>query len=106
MNEQQIREVVEHQRTYFMSHATMDVSARRAALRRLREAVRAHEDDIAQALHADLGKSADEGYMCETGLALSEIRYQLRHVSRWARSRPRAADLANAVATSRVERVP
>ena len=50
MNEQQIREVVEHQRTYFMSHATMDVSARRAALRRLREAVRAHEDDIAQAL--------------------------------------------------------
>ena len=31
MNEQQIREVVEHQRTYFMSHATMDVSARRAA---------------------------------------------------------------------------
>ena len=106
MNEQQIREVVERQRTYFMSHATMDVSARRAALRRLREAVQAHEDDIAQALHADLGKSADEGYMCETGLALSEIRYQLRHVSRWARSRPRATDLANAVATSRVKRVP
>lgn len=106
MNEQQIREVVERQRTYFMSHATMDVRARRAALRRLREAVQAHEDDIAQALHADLGKSADEGYMCETGLALSEIRYQLRHVSRWARSRPRATDLANAVATSRVERVP
>ena len=106
MNEQQIREVVEHQRTYFMSHATMDASARRAALRRLREAVRAHEGDIAQALHADLGKSADEGYMCETGLALSEIRYQLRHVSHWARSRPRATDLANAVATSRVERVP
>ena len=106
MNEQQIREVVERQRTYFMSHATMDVSARRAALRRLREAVQEHEDDIAQALHADLGKSADEGYMCETGLALSEIRYQLQHVSRWARSRPRATDLANAVATSRVERVP
>ena len=73
MNEQQIREVVEHQRTYFMSHTTMDVSARRAALHRLREAVQAHEDDIAQALHADLGKSADEGYMCETGLALSEM---------------------------------
>lgn len=106
MNEQQIAKLVERQRSYFMSHATMDVASRRAALARLRAAVQAHEADIARALHEDLGKSADEGYMCETGLSLSEIRYQERHVSRWVRPRLRATDLANAVATSRVERVP
>lgn len=106
MNEQQIAELVERQRTHFMSHATMDVASRRAALARLRAAVQAHEADIARALREDLGKSADESYMCETGLSLSEIRYQERHVSRWARPHLRATDLANAVATSRVERVP
>lgn len=106
MNEQQIAKLVERQRSYFMSHATMDAALRRAALARLRAAVQAHEADIARALHEDLGKSADESYMCETGLSLSEIRYQERHVSRWVRPRLRATDLANAVATSRVERVP
>lgn len=106
MNEQQIAELVERQRMHFMSHATMDVASRRAALASLRAAVQAHEAGIARALREDLGKSADEGYMCETGLSLSEIRYQERHVSRWVRPRLRATDLANAVATSRVERVP
>ena len=106
MKEPQIKELVERQRSFFMSHATMDVSSRRAYLARLREAVQAHEDDIAHALYEDLGKSHDESYMCEIGLALSEIRYQERHVARWARPRRRSTDLANAIATSRVERVP
>ena len=64
MNERQIAQLVERQRSYFMSHATMDVASRRAALARLCAAVRAHEDDIARALHDDLGKSADECYIC------------------------------------------
>lgn len=106
MNEQQIVAIVEHQRSYFMTHATMDVAARKAALDRLLAAVRAHEDDIARALHEDLGKSFDESYMCEIGLSLSEIRYQRAHLARWARPRLRPTDLANAIATSRVERVP
>ena len=100
MNEQQIAAIVEHQRSYFMTHATMDVAARKAALDRLLAAVRAHEDDIARALHEDLGKSFDESYMCEIGLSLSEIRYQRAHLARWARPRLRPTDLANAIATS------
>ncbi len=106
MNEQQIATIVERQRSYFMTHATMDVAARKAALDRLLAAVHAHEDDIARALHEDLGKSFDESYMCEIGLSLSEIRYQRAHLARWARPRLRPTDLANAIATSRVERVP
>lgn len=106
MSRQQIASIVERQRAYFMTHATMDADTRRAALDRLLTAVRAHEDDIARALHEDLGKSFDESYMCEIGLSLSEIRYQRAHLARWARPRLRPTDLANAIATSRVERVP
>lgn len=56
MLEQEIAAIVEEQRRYFKTHATFDVSARKAALRALLESVRAHEDDIAAALYADLGK--------------------------------------------------
>lgn len=106
MQEQQIAAIVEQQRAYFMAHETFDIAARRAALKRLLAVVRAHEDDIAAALKTDLGKSHDEAYMCEIGLSLSEIRYQLKHVSAWARPRRRHTDLANALATSHVQPVP
>ena len=65
MLEQEIAAIVEEQRRYFKTHATFDASARKAALRALLESVRAHEDDIAAALYADLGKSHSEAYkMC------------------------------------------
>ena len=106
MSPEQIAGIVERQRAYFRTHATADVSRRRDALRRLHAAVRAHEDDIARALREDLGKSRDEAYMCEIGLSLSEIRFQESHVERWAGRHRSRTDLANAIASSHVERVP
>ena len=106
MSPEQIAGIVERQRAYFRTHATADVSRRRDALRRLHAAVRAHEDDIARALREDLGKSRDEAYMCEIGLSLSEIRFQESHVERWAGRHRRRTDLANAIASRHVERVP
>lgn len=67
MNTEEIARIVGDQRTYFKMHATFDVDARRRALVSLRDAVRAHEADIAHALKTDLGKSHDEAYMCEIG---------------------------------------
>lgn len=56
MNTGEIARIVGDQRTYFKTHATFDVDARRRALVSLRDAVRAHEADIAHALKTDLGK--------------------------------------------------
>lgn len=106
MNKQQIETIVSRQREHFRSNATLPVAARKAALRRLHDVVAAHEADITDALASDLGKSAEEAYMCETGLSLSEIRYQMRHVDRWSRPRHVPTDLVNAVASSHVESVP
>ena len=77
MNTEEIARIVADQRAYFKTHATFDVNARRRALVSLRDAVRAHEADIAHALKTDLGKSHDEAYMCEIGTSLSEIRHQM-----------------------------
>ena len=80
-----ITELLEKQRAYFQSGETLPVSFRIAMLKKLYAAVRAYETEIATALKADLGKSDYEGFMCEIGLVLTEIRYMIKHVKRFAR---------------------
>ena len=85
MTEQEIKDLVTRQRSYFQSGATLPVSARLAALRRLYNAISSHEKEIHEALRKDLGKSGFESYMCETGMVLEEISYMLKHTPRFAR---------------------
>ncbi len=80
-----MREILERQRAYFASGATLPVEARMGWLRALGETIRAHEKEIADALALDLGKSGFESYMCEVGMTLSEISYMLRHIKKFAR---------------------
>jgi aldehyde dehydrogenase (NAD+) len=47
-----------------------------------------HEADIAAALMSDLGKSAPESYLTETGLTLAEVRHVRRWLRWWLRPRP------------------
>ncbi len=85
MNQENIHALVEAQRRFFAGGETLPVSFRIAALKKLRAALIERETEIAQALYQDLGKSAEEGYMCETGLVISEIGYMLRHIRRYAK---------------------
>lgn len=77
---------VDAMRKFYDSDATRPLSVRKRYLRLLREAIMAHEGDIARALYDDLHKSLEEAYITETAVVLSEIRCQLRHMKRWART--------------------
>ena len=88
------------QRAYFNTGATLSLSARRNALRRLREAIKAHEGDICAALRADLNKSSTESYMCEIGLTLSELSFVEKRLGRWMGDRPHLTPLAQFPARS------
>lgn len=90
-----ISSVVKKQREYFASGATKKVENRIEGLKRLQQAIRAHEEELCAAMRADLGKSAGEAYMCEVGLTLSELAYQIRHLRAWAKPRRRGTDLTN-----------
>ena len=87
MNQNDIHELVEKQRTYFYNNKTLDIDGRIRALKKLKTCIRKYEADISAALEADLGKSNFESYMCETGLVLSEISYMLKHVREFAREK-------------------
>ncbi|MCH5286995.1 MAG: iron-containing alcohol dehydrogenase [Christensenellaceae bacterium] len=80
-----IEALVRLQKDYFTRGQTLDMAFRRDALIRLRDAIHLHEEDINAALMADLGKSATETYMCETGMTLAELSYMLKHMNGYAR---------------------
>ncbi|MBR5509989.1 MAG: aldehyde dehydrogenase [Lachnospiraceae bacterium] len=83
----QIEKLVQKQRAYYMKGKTFDISARIHALHCLEQAIASYEERLYDALQKDLGKSKSEAYMCEIGLALSEIRYLKRHIRSWSRER-------------------
>ena len=90
----QIESILSAQQAFFQSGKTLDVAYRSLYLKKLYAAIRRYEPKIAAALHSDLGKSDYEGFMCETGLVLSEISYMLRHVRRFARKKTVPTPLA------------
>lgn len=94
MNEYEIKNIVSNQRKYFLSGATLDINARVSALKKLKDSIIKHEQEINEALKQDLGKSNFESYMCETGLVLSEISYMLKHIHSFAREKTVRTPLA------------
>ena len=80
-----IDQILESQRNYFQSGATLPVKFRVAMLKRLYNTIKKYETEIGEALTKDIGKSAFEGFMCEVGLTLTEIRYMMRHTRRFAK---------------------
>ena len=82
-----INDILQKQRAYFQSGATLPVSFRIDMLKKLLATVNKYEKEIGDALTADLGKSDFEGFMCETGLVRSEISYMIKHVKRYAKEK-------------------
>jgi len=98
--------LLEKQRAFYRSGATIPVRFRIAQLKKLYAAVKKHESQINAALKSDLGKSAYEGFMCETGLVLSEISYMIRHTRRLARRKTVYTPLAQFASHSYRQPVP
>jgi len=106
VTEQAIAALLEKQRTFYKSGATIPVKFRVEQLKKLRAVIRRREKDIIEALAADLGKSAYEGYMCECGMALSEISFMIRHTKQFAKRKTVSTPLAQFAARSFTQAVP
>ena len=82
------------QRAYYKSGATLSVNFRIEQLKKLYSAIKKYEGEVLDALKSDLGKSHYEGFMCESGLVLSEISYMIRHTKKFARRKAVRTPLA------------
>ena len=79
--------LLEQQKAFYRTGATIPVKFRIEQLKKLYNAVKKYETEINNALTLDLGKSTYEGFMCETGLVLSEISYMLKHIRKYTRAK-------------------
>ncbi len=91
----EIEKLVNAQKAYFATGATIPISYRLEKLKALKASITAHETDIANALKKDLGKSFHESYMCEIGMTLSELSYLIKHLRSWSRNKRHPIGLAN-----------
>jgi len=80
-----IDEIIMKQKMFFASGKTLDIKFRVEMLKKLYNAVKNNEKAINDALKADLGKSDFEGFMCETGLSLTEISYMIKHIKKFSK---------------------
>lgn len=100
MSNNEIIALFERQKQHFAAGGTLNVKERKARLIALRGAVEKYEEQIAEALKSDLGKSATESYMCETGLSLSEINYQIKHIDKFTKKQRVATPMSQWIARS------
>ena len=85
MKKEEIQVLLKSQREFFDSGKTIDVKFRISMLKKLYATVKKYENEVKDALKADLGKSHFEGFMCEVGLSLTEISYLIRHTKKFAK---------------------
>ena len=79
-----------------------DFRQRRDLLIRLQQTILEREQEVQQALYADLAKSPTESYMTETGVVLAEISYVLKHLKKWMRPQRVRASLSTFPGRNRI----
>ena len=82
---ERVSAIVEAQRRFFRTGATLPVKWRIQQLKKLKAAVLAHEKEFEKALAEDLGRSELEAYLCDIGPIIVEINEMISGLRRWAR---------------------
>ena len=93
-------------RNYYNSGNTRDYNFRKAQLKKLKVSILNHEQDLYDALYADLKKSPEETWVTETGLVISELNAAIRNLYQWMQPEPVETNLLNLPSTSKILREP
>lgn len=106
MNSQEIQNLLEKQKKYYRSGVTIPVKFRIEQLKKLYSTIKKYETEVNDALKEDLGKCHYEGFMCETGLVLSEISYMIRNIKKFTKRKTVYTPLAQFASHSFKKPVP
>ncbi|MBK7433325.1 MAG: aldehyde dehydrogenase [Chitinophagaceae bacterium] len=93
-------------RRYFESGVTKPYAFRKKQLIVLRDAIKAHELELQEALYTDLKKSPEECWVTETGFLLAEINHALKHLRQWMETESVSTNLVNLPSKSYILREP
>lgn len=99
-------DILTKQRKHFQENSILDIASRKEYLHALRSMLKSNEDEIADAVYKDFGKSYFEVMENEIGLVYSEIRTALKNLKRWARPKRVGTSLSNIPGQSRIYPLP
>jgi len=83
--DQRLEDIINAQRKFFRTNITFDIKWRIEQLKRLKQVVIAHEEEIERALFQDLGRTKVESYICDIGPTISEINEMISGLKRWSK---------------------
>ena len=101
-SKQRIDEIVEAQKCYFASGATLQYEFRREQLRRLQQALKEWHKPLCDALWQDLHKSEQEAILTETSIVAGEVKNHLKHLKSWMRTERHSTPLKMMPSRSRI----
>lgn len=101
-----IKDIIDSQKRYYLSHQTHSYKFRKEALLKLKKAILRLQPEIELALKVDLGKSSTEAYMTEIGNVLFEIKQSLKKLKKWMKPKKVSSGLTNIGATSYIMKAP
>jgi aldehyde dehydrogenase (NAD+) len=93
-------------RHHFDSGATQSYAFRKEQLKKLKQSILDHEQEIYDALYADLKKSPEESWVTEAGMVVAEINAALKGLKDWMQPERVSTNLLNLPSTSKVIREP
>ncbi len=82
-----VKTLYSKQRAFFETHATLNVSFRRTALKKLLQVIESKEEAILEALFLDLKKSEYEAFLTEVFFVKKEIKSTLSNLNSWTKTR-------------------
>lgn len=80
-----IPSIIESQRAFFHTGATLGLNFRRQMLKKLQGALDKWEKPLADALWTDFHKSYEEAYLTELSIVKGEVKNHLRHLGSWVK---------------------
>lgn len=102
----ELNKILESQKKFFESGATLDIDVRISKLKLLKSTIKEYETEIAAALKSDLGKSEFESFMCEIGLVYDELSYMIKHARALAAEKTVHTPLVNFDSKSYIKPTP
>lgn len=80
-----INNIVERQREYFLTNETKSIDFRMKQLKKLKQSVEEHSEEIYDALWKDLHKCKEEAFLTEISIVINEINDHIKNIKKWSR---------------------
>ncbi len=93
--EDRIQGIVQTQRAFFHTKVTLPVEFRLGQLKKLESLLRAHEQELYDAVYNDFGKSRHHTQLTELFPLFEELELAIRHLKDWVKPRKVSTNLLN-----------